>query len=142
VVVALPRLGRLRERWEVWTGRGWSARARPRPIAKDVGPQIGVVAVPGGYAMITQVGISRSVRLEVLRSRTLTGPWRRREVLHVGPPLPRRVTYNASAHPEYGHGSVLVSVSSAADDSRRFLTEPGAMRPRFFWVTRSCLALS
>jgi hypothetical protein len=141
VVLARPWEGRLRAPWEVWTGQGWSAGGRPSPVARDVGAQIGVAEVAGGYAMITQVGISSSVRLEVLRSRSLQGPWGRREVLHVGPRLPHRITYNASVHPEYGRGAVLVSVSSAVDNPLRIFKEPGAMRPRFFWVQRSCLAL-
>lgn len=142
VLAARTTVDRLYDRWEYYTGSGWS----PSPAdavkleglaAVPVSSQFNVFRLRGKYVLLTQNKRFNSGEIYTFVSDSPCGPWRNRQLIFMTTEqnTPRLLTYNAMAHPQFGRdGMLLVSYNVNTEDFPQQFSDVATYRPRFFWA--------
>lgn len=128
--------------WEFFDGRGWSPSpaATTRLLADSIGPEFSVLAVAGGYALITidtSPPLSQWREIVAYVASHPAGPWTVRTLLYVAPEADHehRFVYNAHAHPQFGGDpSLLVSYNVNSFRLEDIYADANLFRARFVRV--------
>jgi hypothetical protein len=124
----------LRAPWRFWNGTGWSADpSAAAPIADGVSDQFSVLRTKRGWALVTQVPMSRDI--VAFRARSPQGEWARVGRVARVPAIAHAITYNATVHPEFSRGDeLIVGFSVIADEWSRIFSDAALYRPRFMEI--------
>ena len=141
--VARAERGALVGRWQFFDGGGWSAAptATARVLTDSIGTEFSVVAVEGGYALVT-IDTSRPLwewrEIVAYVAPDPWGPWTDRTVLYAPPEAEREhlFVYNARAHPQFGTDpGLLVSYNVNSFRLADLYADADLFRARFVRVT-------
>jgi hypothetical protein len=132
--VARMPAGELRGPWTYWDGRRWSHDpASATSVAHGVADQFSVLRTGGGWALVSQVPMSRDI--VAFRARRPQGAWDEGARIARTPEIAHGITYNATVHPEFSAGKRLIlGFCVNADTWSRVFTDAALYRPRFMAV--------
>lgn len=142
VLVARTTLDRLYDRWEYYTGAGWSANsadaAKLEGLASvPVSSQFNVFRLQDKYVLLTQNKRFNSAEIYTFVSDTPYGPWRNKQLVFktYEQEIPDLFTYNAMAHPQFEKdGMILMSYNVNTGVFEQQFSDVTTYRPRFFWI--------
>ena len=142
VLAARTTLDRLYDRWEYYTGTGWSVNSsdavRLEGLASvPVSSQFNVFRLRDKYVLLTQNKRFNSGEIYTFVSDSPCGPWRNKQLIFetYEQDVPDLFTYNAMAHPQFEKdGMILVSYNVNTGDFAQQFSDVTTYRPRFFWV--------
>lgn len=133
-------------KWEYWTGSGWSTDpSASAPFADNVGNEYSVTQFRDGYILVTQdTSELFSTKVVAYTSCSPTGPFVNKTVLFNMPETgatgsygdPNIFTYNAHVHPQLSDdGSLVISYNVNTFDNNHVFDDVTIYRPRFWTVT-------
>lgn len=145
VLAARTTVDRLYDRWEYYTGSGWSTSSSDAVklqglAAVPVSSQFNVFRLRDKYVLLTQNKSYNSGEIYTFVSDTPCGPWRNKQLIfktyeQLPPNTQKLLTYNAMAHPQFEKDAmILVSYNVNTEDFSQQFSDASTYRPRFFWV--------
>lgn len=142
VLAARTTLDRLYDRWEYYTGTGWSVNSSDAVkleglASVPVSSQFNVFRLRDKYVLLTQNKRFNSGEIYTFISDSPCGPWRNKQLIFetYEQDVPDLFTYNAMAHPQFEKdGMILVSYNVNTGDFAQQFSDVTTYRPRFFWV--------
>jgi len=134
------------DKWEYWTGSGWSRdAAESAPILDHVANEYSVTKFRDGYLLVTHdTSELFSNKVVAYTSCDPTGPFVKKTHLFSTPETglwgsygdPNIFTYNSHVHPEFSDDdSLLVSYNVNTLDNEHIFDDVTIYRPRFWTVT-------
>lgn len=147
VLAARTTVDRLYDRWEYYTGSGWSPSSADAVrleglAAVPVSSQFNVFKLRGKYVLLTQNKRFNSGEIYTFVSDSPCGPWRKGQLIFrtTEQNTPKLLTYNAMAHPQFEKdGMILVSYNVNTEEFSQQFSDVETYRPRFFWVDIDCI---
>lgn len=141
VYCARTTIGHIHDKWEYYTGTGWSddhSEAVILPGLSDVSvsSQFNVFKLRDKYVLLTQHKLLWDGRIFTFTSDTPYGPWDNKKEIFKVPDLgnPDWFSYNAMAHPQFERdGMILLSFNVNTNVFSQQFTDVNSYRPRFFW---------
>lgn len=126
----------MKQQWEFYTGKGWSADPEETTRINDfqVSQQYSVTSYHGKYILLTQ-DIWLLPEIWTFTSWTPVGPWENKKRIYTTPETSQDMfTYNAYAHPQFDRdGELLISYNTNGDFWSIF-DNVEIYRPRFIRV--------
>lgn len=133
--------GDIHDRWEYFTGSGWSedfSRAEIMSGLSDVpvSSQFNVFRLRDKYVLLTQHKFLGDGSIFTFTSDTPYGPWTNKRQIFKVPDLGDKdwFAYNAMAHPQFEKdGMILFSFNVNTNVFSQQFSDVRSYRPRFFW---------
>lgn len=134
------------DKWEFWTGSGWSRDAADSaPILDHVANEYSVTEFRDGYLMVTHdTSEAFSSQVVAYTACSPTGPFVNKTPLFSTPETglwgsygdPNIFTYNSHVHPQFSDDSeLLISYNVNTFDNEHVFDDVTIYRPRFWTVT-------